>query len=382
MLYYNLLITAILFVLMLICIWNLYILRKRRYPALSKEKLPFVSVLVPARNEEHNIRTILTSLLKQDYPNYEVIVLNDSSTDNTSVLINEVKKEYPQLKVMNGKPLEDGWTGKCYACKQLFDASKGEYILFTDADTVHNTNSLRDSITIALSRDADMLTLFPKMQMVTLAEKVIMPMLWFTVMLLLPFYFVDKKGFVKFSIGIGPFMMFKRASYEAIGGHNSVKNAIVEDVWLARLIKEHGMNLVAADGSNMLSVRMYQSFKEIWNGFSKNIFAGFEFSTPALFTINFLYFLLFFLPFLLFFKELSLPFCSCYLLILTGLQVLILYVCRVLISIKWKLGFVSTILHPLGALSVPVIALNSWRWIAFGKGAKWKGRTYNPNKNR
>lgn len=382
MLYYNLLITAVLFVLMLICIWNLYILRKRKYPALSNEKLPFVSVLVPARNEEHNIRTILTSLLKQDYPNYEVIVLNDSSTDNTSALINEVKKEYPRLKVMNGKPLEVGWTGKCYACKQLFEASKGDYILFTDADTVHNTNSLRDSITIALNRDADMLTLFPKMQMVTLAERVIMPMLWFTVMLLLPFYFVDKKGFVKFSIGIGPFMMFKRASYEAIGGHNSVKNAIVEDVWLARLTKEHGMNLVAADGSNMLSVRMYRSFKEIWNGFSKNIFAGFEFSTPALFAINFLYLLLFFLPFLLFFKELSLPFCSCYLLILTGLQVLILYICRVLVSIKWKLGLVSTVLHPLGALSVPVIALNSWRWIAFGKGAKWKGRTYNPNKNK
>jgi chlorobactene glucosyltransferase len=362
--------------------WNLYILRKRKYSPIPDDKLPFVSVLVPARNEEHNINGILISLLRQDYPKYEVIVLNDNSTDKTPELISEIQKEYPRLRIINGKELEEGWTGKCFACKQLFDASKGEYILFTDADTVHNTNSLRDSITIALNREADMLTLFPKMQMVTLAEKIIMPMLWFTVMLLLPFYFVDKKGFVKFSIGIGPFMMFKRVSYEAIGGHNSVKNAIVEDVWLARLIKEHGMNLVAADGSNMLSVRMYRSFKEIWNGFSKNIFAGFEFSTSALFTINFLYFLLFFLPFLLFFKELSLQFCSCYLLILTGLQVLILYICRTAISVKWKLGIMSTILHPLGALSVPLIALNSWRWITLGKGAKWKGRIYKPKKNK
>ena len=207
-----------------------------------------------------------------------------------------------------------------------------------------------------------------------------MPMLWFTIMLLLPFYFVDKRGFVKFSIGIGPFMMFKRSSYEAIGGHNAVKSAIVEDVWLARRIKEHRMQLVAADGTNMLSVRMYRNFPEIWNGFSKNIYAGFEFSTPALFFINILYFFLFFVPFLLFFKELSLQFCSCYLLILYSLQVLILYICRTAVSVKWKLGILSTILHPLGALSVPVIALNSWRWITFGKGAKWKGRIYNPKK--
>ena len=123
---------------MLISMWNLYILRKRKYQPVPDDKLPFISVLVPARNEEMNITGILTSLLKQNYPAYEVIVLNDSSTDNTSALINEVQKEYPQLKVINGKPLEEGWTGKCFACKQLFEASTGEYILFTDADTVHN----------------------------------------------------------------------------------------------------------------------------------------------------------------------------------------------------------------------------------------------------
>ena len=182
--------------------------------------------------------------------------------------------------------------------------------------------SLRDSVTIAVRREADMLTLFPKIRMLTLAEKILMPMLWFTVTLLLPFYFVQKRGFVKFSIGIGPFMMFRRDAYLKIGGHDSVKNAIVEDVWLARRIKEHKMHLVAADGGEMLSVRMYGSFRDIWNGFSKNIFAGFGFSTPVLFAVNLLYVLLFFLPFLLFFKELSLPFCSGYMLILTGLQVI------------------------------------------------------------
>lgn len=380
MIYYNLFVTAVLFVLMLICFWNLFILRKRKYPAVKDEDLPFVSVLVPARNEELNIKNILTSLAEQNYPHYEVIVLNDNSEDRTAEIIDDVAAKYPVIKVIQGKPLDakDGWTGKCFACKQLADEAKGEYILFTDADTTHTPESLRNSLTIALSTDADMLTLFPKMTMISFAEKLIMPMLWFTIMILLPFYFVDKRGFVKFSVGIGPFMLFKRSSYDAIGGHTSVKSAIVEDVWLARKIKENRMLLVVKDGAEMLSVRMYRSFSEIWNGFSKNIFAGFEFSSFALFSVNFLYFLLFFIPFLLLFILLSLQFGSYNLLFLTALQVVFLYIMRAVISARFSLGFLSTILHPLGALAVPVIALNSWRWIATGKGAKWKGRVYDP----
>ncbi len=363
---------------MLICIWNLYILRRKNYPQIPDDKLPFVSVLIPARNEEHNIAQIVNSLLVQDYPSYEVIVLNDNSDDRTGEILLEIQGLHPELKILSGKPLEKGWTGKCFACKQLYEASKGEFILFTDADTLHNRNSLRDSITIALNRNADMVTLFPKMTMVSFAEKLIMPMLWFTVMLLLPFYFVDKKGFIKFSIGIGPFILFKRSAYAAIGGHDSVKNAIVEDVWLARKIKEHGLQLIVADGQHMLSVRMYRNFKEIWNGFSKNIFAGFEFSSIALFSVNLLYLLLFLIPFLLFFIQLSLQFSLNITLILTGIQVLILYFTRTIISARFKLGFISTLLHPVGALSVPLIAVNSWRWIKSGLGAKWKGRVYNP----
>src|SRR4030095_7788933 len=382
MLIYNLIITAIFSVLLVICIWNLFILRRKTYARIADAELPFISVLVPARNEEDNIQKVLRSLLVQDYPNYELIVLNDSSEDKTGEIINELVKEFPNLKVLNGKPLISGWTGKCFACLQLFESSKGDYILFTDADTAHSPNSLRDSVTIALSREADMLTLFPHMIMRTFSEKLIMPMLWFTVMMLLPFYFVDKKGFPKFSIGIGPFMMFRRKAYEEIGGHESVKDAIVEDVWLARKIKEKGLKLAAADGQDMFSVRMYRNFKEIWNGFSKNIFAGFEFSTGMLFGVNFIYILLFFLPFMLFFIELSLYNGVNNIVILTGIQIAIIYLSRMLISAKFKLGIISSFLHPFGAISVPIIAINSWRWISRGEGAKWKGRTYNPVKNK
>jgi chlorobactene glucosyltransferase len=376
MVYYNLLISAVLFCMLVLCVWNLFIIRRKKYPELAS--YPFVSVLVPARNEEHNISGVLESLLGQDYPNYEVIVLNDNSDDRTGEIITELKTKYPRLISMNGKPLEHGWTGKCFACRQLYEKSKGDYLIFTDADTVHKKNSILSSIEIAQNTGADMLTLFPELTMKSFAEKLMMPMLFFTIMLMLPIYFVDKKGFIKFSVGIGPFMMFRRSAYEAIGTHETVKSAIVEDVWLGRKIKEHGLKLVAADGFDILSVRMYRNFKDIWNGFSKNIFAGLQYSSLSLFSVIVIYLLLFFVPFILFAYQLSLQFTSGNILILTGLQVIFLYIARFLLSVRFRLGFLSSLLHPLGAFSVPVIAFNSWLWIKFRSGAKWKGRVYKP----
>jgi len=378
MLIYNLLITAILLVLFLIFLSNLFILRKKNAAKIPDDELPFVTVLIPARNEERNIENILLSVLNQDYPNYEVIVLNDNSEDRTGEIIDSLKTSYPKLKSINGKQLESGWTGKCYACNQLYEAAGGEWLLFTDADTTHYKNSIRDSVKLAVYRKADLLTLLPRLTMISVAEKIIMPMLMFTLMCLLPFYFVDKRGFNKYSLGIGPFMLFKKTAYEKIGGHASVKSALVEDVWLGRKIKENGLRLICEDGKDILSVRMYHSFGEIWNGFSKNIYAGFEFSTLSLFGVNLMYFVLFFLPFVLLIIDIFLPFGSKTILNLLLIQVILLYAARILLSIKFKLGFSSAILHPLGAIMVPIIGTNSWRWFRFGKGAKWKGRVYNP----
>jgi chlorobactene glucosyltransferase len=379
MIFYQSAITLILFVLFLIAVWNVYIFRSRKYAAVKN--LPFVSILVPARNEEVNIGNCITSLLKQDYPNYEVIVLNDSSNDKTEEILNGIKSEYPKLKIIQGKPLEEGWTGKTFACKQLAAEAKGEWLFFTDADTTHFADSLSGAINIALGRNADLLSVFPKMIMKSFPEKIVMPMLFFIAFVLLPFHFVDKKGFTKFAMAVGPFMLFKRSAYDKIGGHASVKNAIVEDVWLSRKIKEHGLKLAVADGQKLCTVRMYTSFKEIWNGFSKNIFAGFNFSTLMLFTINFMYAVLFFLPFVFLFQYIFSENKNELEFVLVFIQVIILYLIRILLTVKFKLGFISTLLHPLGTLAVPVIAFNSWRWIASGTGALWKGRIYQPKTN-
>jgi chlorobactene glucosyltransferase len=376
MLIYHAAITSVLLVLFLIVIWNLYLFRKKEIPKVDDSKLPFVSILVPARNEEENIKNCVTSLLEQEYPNFEVVVLNDSSEDRTGDILKSIQQSYPGLKVITGKQLVEGWTGKTYACKQLAEEAKGEWLLFTDADTTHKKSSLKEAMYTALYRNADLLSVFPKNEMITFSEKLIMPMLYFTSFVLLPHYFVDKKGFVKFGMAVGPFMLFRRSAYDKIGGHESVKHSILEDVNIAKKIKAAGLRLVVADGQSRCTVRMYRNFKEIWNGFSKNIFAGFNYSAPILLTIDILYLLLFFLPFLFLVLYIISGFTAGPAAVLVTAQVIILYLIRILLSLKFGLGFVSTLLHPLGALLVPVIALNSWRWIASGAGAKWKGRVY------
>jgi len=372
---YHILITVTLFLLFLNCLWNLYILTEREYKLPSDSKLPFVSVLIPARNEEHNIERILKSLVNQDYPKYEIIVLDDNSEDNTYNIAKSLSEKYPVINVIKGKTLEKGWTGKAFACQQLFEKSKGEYLLFTDADTVHHKCSIRKAVEIALNEKSDLLSLMPQMIMKSFWEKIIMPMLYFTVMLLLPFYFVNYTKLEKFSIGIGPFMLFRRESYIKIGGHESVKSAMVEDVWLARKIKKAEMKLTVKDGSQMLGVRMYRNFREIWEGFSKNIFAGFNYSSAILLIINSLYMMLFFMPFIFFFIELIWCHVS-HILYLLAIQISLIILSQLLISYRFSLGLAPVFAHPLGTLSVFLISLNSLFWVKSKRGAKWKGRTY------
>ncbi len=361
-----------------IVIWNLWVFRKRDYKQMPEIKLPFISVLIPARNEERSIRQCVESLLMQDYPKFEVIVLNDNSEDKTLNILKEIEKNHSNLHVINGKPLEDGWIGKNFACHQLYLKSKGEYILFSDADTVHFKNSLRNSVTRAIDRSADLYSLIPSMTFETFAEKCIMPGIHFTSFTLLPYYLAENLKSPAFAMGVGPFMLFKREAYEKIGGHEALKSHLVEDVALAKSIKKHGFKVVVNKGLDILSCRMYHSFSEIWEGFSKNIFPGMNYNSFILFFVFTLYLLIFFAPFV-----------GLVISVVTGNELLtynflyqsvLVIVMRILINKSFRLGSISTLLHPVGIFVISLIGFNSWRWNKLGKGSVWKGRTYSPDK--
>lgn len=362
--------TGILFIVL----WNMWVFRKLNYKQLPANKLPFISVLIPARNEERSIRKCVESLLMQDYKDFEVIVLNDNSEDKTLEILKEMQVNHPKLHVINGKVLEDGWTGKNFACHQLYSQSKGEYVLFSDADTVHFNNSLRNAVTRAVNRNADLYSLIPSMTLETFAEKFIMPGIHFTSFTLLPYYLAENLKSPAFAMGLGPFMLFKRDAYEKIGGHESVKSQIVEDVALAKSIKKHGLKVVVNKGLDILSCRMYHSFSEIWEGFSKNIFPGMNYNSFLLFTVFTVYLLLFFVPFV----GLAISVVAANELLMYNFlyQSVLVLLMRVLINTSFKLGHVSTLLHPVGIFIISMIGFNSWRWNKLGKGSVWKGRTY------
>lgn len=375
MFYFQSAVLIVLISLLLIFLWNLYITRKRNIPKIESSALPCISVLIPARNEEKNIEGCVTSIFLQDYPRFEVIVLNDHSTDRTGELLSGLKNKFPDLKIIDGAELPAGWIGKSFACHQLTQAAKGDWLLFTDADTIHNSNSLRDGVEVALARNADLLSIVPHQVTKTLGEKLVIPILHFVTFSLLPFYFLEKKGFRQFTIAVGQYMLFKKASLEKIGGYESVKNEMVEDVCMGKLIKKNNMQLIVLNGIEMVSCRMYRNFAQVWEGFSKNIFAGLGFSFFTMSVIIFSYLIFFILPFYWVIYFLFKQGVSSLSLICLG-QVAVNYFIRFTLSFKYKLSFVSSLLHPFGILTVILITLNSWRLVAFSTGPSWKGRNY------
>lgn len=366
----SLFLTGILFIVL----WNLLVFRKRKYEEIQDDKLPFVSVLIPARNEERSIRKCVESILAQDYPRFEVIVLNDNSEDATHDILKELEGKHERLRVINGKELPEGWTGKNYACHQLYKESKGEYILFTDADTVHFEGGLRKAVTRAISRGADLYSLIPEMTLETYSEKIYMPGIHFTSFTLLPYYLAETLKSPAFAMAAGPFMLFRRDAYRNTGGHEALKDKLVEDVGLAKLIKKHGYKVIVNKGLDVLSCRMYHNFREIWEGFSKNIFPGMNYNSFLLFGVFAVYLLLFFAPFAGFVYSLIAG--NEVLLYNFAYQSALIIIMRILINRSFRLGSISTVFHPAGILIISMIGFNSWRWNKLGKGSLWKGRTY------
>ncbi len=177
---------------LLISISNSFAIKRMgRYPRVEDQ--PFVSVLVPARNEELNIEKCVSSLLRQNYPNFEVIVLNDNSTDKTSLILKRLQQTNPRLQVINGNSLPEGWPGKHWACHQLSQAARGQYLLFTDADTVHAPNALQHAINALVNEKADLVTALPRQEVVSFGEKLVVPFMNFAILSFLPIHFGQKK---------------------------------------------------------------------------------------------------------------------------------------------------------------------------------------------
>jgi chlorobactene glucosyltransferase len=261
---------------LLTAISNLLSIRRfDQYPRAAV--FPRVSVLIPARNEAATIEACVRSLLEQDYPDFEVLVLDDHSEDDTRLILTRLARTSNRLRVLDGQPLPENWLGKHWACHQLAQAATGELLLFTDADTRHAPSMLRDSVSALLAERADLVTAFPREEAVTWGEKLIIPVIGFGIFSFLPVTLARWLGWAGLSVTIGQFMLFRRSAFEAIGGYASVRDHLVDDVMLGRRILQRGFTWRLMDGTQHVSCRMYRGFWQAVDGFTKNIFAFFDY---------------------------------------------------------------------------------------------------------
>jgi len=376
---YQQLIAILLAFLLLNLLLNLRSLRKASAVAELPDPAPLISVLIPARNEEANIEACLDSLRQQDYPQYEILVLDDDSADRTAEIIAKIAAEDPRVKLLKGQSLPPGWAGKPFACQQLAQEAKGAWLLFTDADTLHAPSVLSYVLGTALSSKAALISGFPYQKTTSIWQKMALPILFYFMLLVwMPLWWLQRSERALPSVAIGQFMFFSAQAYWNIGGHEAVKSRIVEDVWLGREMTRHHYRQLTLDLSQLVSCQMYREFGPMWDGIARWLYTAASLSVFALIVMMVVVVLLFLAPFLWLAQGLLLSEPAFNWQMLVGIQVAILLLGRFLVGRRFSQPKSSIILHPLGIGFLVVIALYASYQCLIGAGVKWKGRLYSP----
>lgn len=237
--------------------------------------LGFVSILIPARNEAAVIGETVRRMLAQTYPRFELIVLDDGSTDGTAEVARAAAAGDARVRVIAGEALPPGWAGKNWACHQLAQAAQGDWLLFTDADTIWAPDALAAVVAEAGRTRADLLTVWPTQITITWPERLVVPLMALVVIGYLPVFMVHYTPWSPFAAANGQCLLFRRRAYDAIGGHAALKGDVLEDVKFARRIKAHRLRLRMADGNGLVSCRMYRDWPGVRDGYAKNILSGY-----------------------------------------------------------------------------------------------------------
>ena len=239
-----------------------------------------VSIIVAARNEEEKIEEALLSLLSQDYPDFEIVVVDDRSTDRTAAILDRLGRDHPCLRVIHLRELPPGWLGKNYALYAGSEQAQGELLLFTDADVVMEPTTLSRAVAQLQDRELDHLTLAPQAIMPNaLLDLFVGAFMVFFSIYARPWKARDPKS--RAHIGIGAFNLVRREAYRAAGTHRAIRMRPDDDLKLGKLIKQAGGRQDILNGRGMIRVRWYASFAELIDGLMKNAFAVLEYSVAA-----------------------------------------------------------------------------------------------------
>ncbi|MEM7333241.1 MAG: glycosyltransferase family 2 protein [Chloroflexota bacterium] len=336
----------------------------RLKPPRSLPSQPLVSILIPARNEEAVIGKTVAAILQQSYVNFELLILNDQSEDNTLQQIQEVTQNDERVWVINGRSLPKRWLGKNWACHQLSQHAKGELLLFIDADVTLAPTALSALVNFQAAHQSDLLTIWPTQKTESWGERLVVPQMALAILAYLPILPVHYLTLPAFAAANGQCLLFTNIGYAQSGGHEAVKDNVVEDVELARRIKQAKRRLRMADGNRLISCRMYQSWVDVQAGFAKNILAGHANSVPFLTLSTLFHWLVFIVPLLWFVFTGS----------VWGLGLLLAGVgLRLATAVFTHQRPHDALLQPISTLLMTQIAIKSVQWQKKGVGV-WKGR--------
>lgn len=338
-----------------VAVWNAL-----AWPRIGKaaSKIPAISVLIPARDEEKNLPACLDSVLEDRAGVQEVLVYDDHSSDGTAAVVRAHSEKDLRVRLIDSVNLPAGWCGKPFACDQLARAARCEWMLFVDADARLAPAAPSRIVSEAERRGVTFLSCWPGIQMATFWEKALMPLLNFVVFTLYPAPLSISRRNPSLGLAHGACVLARRDEYWKVGGHESVRGELFEDTRLARAWRARGHRSLCLDGQDVISVRMYKSLEEIWAGFQKNFYPAFR-SNATFAGFLALHAAVFAWP----------------LFALTWAALPVLAT-RAVLATRFRHPWWSVPLHPIAELMLLALGVSSWWACARGRGVAWKGRRY------
>jgi glycosyltransferase involved in cell wall biosynthesis len=340
---------------------------------------PKVSIILPARNEEEFISKCLDSLINQDYENYEIIVIDDSSEDSTGKIISEYSKKHPKVIPVSARPKPEGWMGKNWACMEGYKKATGELLLFTDADTKHAKNVISLAVAHLNSFNLDALSAIPKMLTFDFWTNITLPMI--STFLHTRFSALNvnnpkkKTGYF-----FGSFFILKKKTYEEVGMHEGVKHEIIEDGALGKIVKDSGYKMKMVRGEHLIEAVWARDKGTLWNALKRLMVPLYLQSGKIAIGIFFAIVFLLFVPFPIFAVSASLPVetISAKILCVTSAAASILIyiggIIEVKMGLKLRLGY--AIFAPLGSMVVILGFLSGLLQAKRSSSVSWRGRSY------
>jgi chlorobactene glucosyltransferase len=332
-----------------------------------------VSVLIPARNEVGRIDLCLKSLVSQQHERMEILVLDDQSTDQTAEIIASCASVDARITLVNGADAPNGWVGKHWACDQLFRRSRGDLILFIDADTVLEPQAISAAIHRGISNRIDLLTVMPKRHAGCLIERLISPFIDWALFCWLPLYVAHKLKNPYLSVTFGQFMLFQRNAYQAIGGHSSIRNNPIDDLELGRRLKAHGFKWALSQGTRSVETLSYSGNLDTIRGISRSVFPSLNYSVSGLFIASTILLSLSFVPISLLLIAALTDNAYPKLVFASGTSMTLLSATWIIVCYKFEHGFWKVPLYPVSIALMVVISYRSAVTYALSTN-KWKDR--------